>query len=100
MTTVLLNLHDPGFIELGSIILAMGIFYGGLAQIIAGIPEWKKNNTFGATAFTSYGVFWLTLVGLLVLPKMGLADASSGNAMAAYLFYVGVFSRRSCSSGP
>ncbi|MGA9030843.1 MAG: acetate uptake transporter, partial [Methanoregula sp.] len=54
MTTVLLNLHNAGFIELGSMILAMGIFYGGLAQIIAGIQEWKKNNTFGATAFTSY----------------------------------------------
>jgi len=91
MTTVLLNLHNAGFIELGSMILAMGIFYGGLAQIIAGIQEWKKNNTFGATAFTSYGVFWLTLVGLLVLPKMGLADASSGNAMAAYLFMWGLF---------
>ena len=73
MTTVLLNLHNAGFFELGSMILAMGIFYGGLAQIIAGIEEWKKNNTFGATAFTSYGAFWLTLVTLLVLPKLGLA---------------------------
>ena len=75
MTTVLLNLHNAGFFALGSMVLAMGIFYGGLAQIIAGIEEWKKSNTFGATAFTSYGAFWLTLVALLVLPKMGLADA-------------------------
>ena len=59
MTTVLLNLHNAGIYDLGSMILAMGIFYGGLAQIIAGIMEWRKNNTFGATAFTSYGLFWL-----------------------------------------
>ena len=91
MTTVLLNLHNAGFFALGSMILAMGIFYGGLAQIIAGIQEWKKNNTFGATAFTSYGVFWLTLVALLILPKMGLADATSKEAMAAYLFMWGLF---------
>ena len=91
MTTVLLNLHNAGFFALGSMILAMGIFYGGLAQIIAGIQEWKKNNTFGATAFTSYGLFWLTLVALLILPKLGLAEASSKEAMAAYLFMWGMF---------
>ena len=91
MTTVLLNLHNAGFFAMGSMILAMGIFYGGLAQIIAGIQEWKKNNTFGATAFTSYGLFWMTLVALLVLPKMGLADASDKTAMAAYLTMWGVF---------
>jgi succinate-acetate transporter protein len=91
MTTVLLNLHNAGFFALGSMILAMGIFYGGLAQIIAGIMEWKKNNTFGTTAFISYGLFWLTLVALLFLPKMGLADPTSAPAMAAYLFMWGLF---------
>jgi succinate-acetate transporter protein len=72
-------------------ILAMGIFYGGIAQIIAGIMEWKKANTFGTTAFTSYGLFWLTLVGLLVLPKMGLGDKPSEVAMGSYLFMWGLF---------
>lgn len=91
MTTVLLNLHNAGFFALGSMILAMGIFYGGLAQVIAGIQEWKKNNTFGATAFTSYGFFWLSLVALLVLPKMGLAEATDKTAMAAYLTMWGIF---------
>ncbi|WP_440949080.1 acetate uptake transporter [Methanosphaerula subterraneus] len=91
MTTVLLNLHNAGFFALGSMILAMGIFYGGLAQVIAGIQEWKKNNTFGATAFTSYGLFWLSFAALLVLPKMGLAEASDKTAMAAYLALWGVF---------
>ena len=58
MTTVLLNLHNAGFFELGSMILAMGIFYGGMAQVITGVMEWKKGNTFGTVAFTSYGLFW------------------------------------------
>ena len=62
MTTVLLNLHNAGFFELNGMILAMGICYGGLAQVIAGIMEWKKGNTFAATAFISYGFFWLSLV--------------------------------------
>lgn len=91
MTTVLLNLHNAGIFELSAMILAMGIFYGGIAQVIAGVLEMKKKNTFGATAFVSYGFFWLTLVGLLVLPKMGWAEASSNGAMIAYLLIWGLF---------
>lgn len=91
MTTVLLNLHNAGVFELGSMILAMGIFYGGLAQIAAGFMEFKKGNTFGTTAFTSYGLFWLTLVGLIVMPKMGLIPAPENSAMVAYLVMWGLF---------
>jgi succinate-acetate transporter protein len=91
MTTVLLNFHNAGFYELDSMILATGIFYGGLAQVIAGIMEWKKKNTFGLTAFTSYGFFWLTLVGLIVMPKLGWITASSTAAMVFYLVLWGIF---------
>src|SRR6195952_3482181 len=91
MTTVLLNLHNAGFFELNSMILAMGIFYGGLAQVIAGIIEAKKNNTFGLTAFTSYGFFWLSLVGLIVMPKLGWIAPASDQAMVAYLALWGFF---------
>jgi len=91
MTTVLLNLHNAGFFKLGAMILAMGIFYGGLAQVIAGIMEWRKKNIFGTTAFCSYGLFWLSLVALLVMPKMGLGSAPGNVAMAAYLFMWGAF---------
>jgi uncharacterized protein len=91
MTTVLLNLHNAGYYELNSMVLAMGICYGGAAQIIAGIMEWKKNNTFAATAFISYGFFWLSLVTLIVLPKMGLATATNEMALAAYLAIWGLF---------
>lgn len=91
MTTILLNLHNAGLYPLDTMILAMGIFYGGLAQILAGIMEWKKKNTFGTTAFASYGFFWLTLVGLLVFPKLGWASAPTEKAMAAYLALWGGF---------
>lgn len=92
MTTVLLNLHNAGCYELNSMILAMGLAYGGTAQIIAGIMEWKKNNTFGMTAFISYGFFWLSLVALVLLPKMvtGVA-ATNTTGLAAYLAIWGLF---------
>jgi len=91
MTTVLLNLHNAGIFNLGSMILAMGMFYGGTAQVIAGIMEYKKSNTFGTTAFISYGFFWLTLVGLIVMPKLGMAEAPEKSAMIAYLLMWGLF---------
>ena len=91
MTTVLLNLHNAGFYELNSMILAMGICYGGLAQIVAGMMEWKKGNTFATTAFISYGFFWLSLVALIVLAKLGWGAASDNAAMAAYLAMWGLF---------
>ena len=91
MTTVLLNLHNAGFFEMNSMILAMGLFYGGIAQVIAGIFEYRKNNTFGMTAFISYGSFWLTLVGLILMGKWGWISASSESAMVAYLILWGIF---------
>jgi uncharacterized protein len=91
MTTILLNLHNAGFYELNSMILAMGIFYGGMCQVIAGAMEWKKKNTFGMVAFSSYGAFWLTLVALIVMPKLGWIDKTSNAGMVAYLIMWGIF---------
>jgi len=86
MTTILLNIHNAGFFELNSMIIGMGIFMGGLAQIIAGIQEWKKNNTFGATAFTAYGLFWLALVALWLLPSTNTLSVSNPNSVALGFF--------------
>ena len=91
MTTVLLNIHNAGFYEMNSMILAMGIFFGGIAQIIAGILESKKNNTFGMTAFISYGSFWLTLVALIFMSKWGWINATNKDALATYLMVWGIF---------
>jgi succinate-acetate transporter protein len=97
MTTVLLNIHNamPEVFAVNSIILAMGIFYGGLAQIIAGILEFRKGNTFGVTAFTSYGLFWMSLVFLWVFPTVfagsAQALAPSETFMGWYLFMWGFF---------
>jgi uncharacterized protein len=91
VTTVLLNLANAGFFPLGSMILAMGLFYGGMAQIFAGWMEWKKGNTFGLTAFASYGLFWESLVFLILMPKWGWFTAASKGGMVSYLFMWGLF---------
>ena len=94
LTTVLLNLHNAGLYGLNSMILAMGLAYGGLAQVIVGIMEYRKGNTFGTVAFTSYGLFWWSLVALIILPDMpffGNVLTADANAMAAYFLMWGIF---------
>jgi hypothetical protein len=92
MTTVLLNLHNSGLFAMNAMILAMGICYGGAAQVIAGIMEYKKSNTFGTTAFISYGFFWLSLVVIILMPQFTSPSLAPDHvAMAAYLAMWGLF---------
>ena len=91
VTTVLLNLHNAGLFGMSSMILAMAVFYGGFAQVVAAVQEYKKNNVFGATAFASYGLFWLSFVGMLVFPKWMGVDGPTTTAVGWYLLAWGVF---------
>lgn len=91
LTTILLNLHNAGIITLSTVTLAMGIFIGGIAQVLVGLMEWKKNNTFGTTAFTAYGFFWIILVALIIMPSKGLGAAPGKNEMTAFLALWGLF---------
>ncbi len=90
LTTILLNIHNAGFYGISVMIMAMGIFFGGFAQLLAGIMEWKKGNQFGSIAFISYGSFWLTLVFIWIAPFFGLEKANKLE-MGFYLLFWGLF---------
>ncbi len=90
MTTVLLNLHNANIIPLSIVIIAMGLTIGGVSQIIAGIMEFLKNNVFGATAFTAYGFFWLSLIVIWINPTADIAAADE-KSMGFYLLLWGIF---------
>lgn len=91
MTTILLNIHNAGFFPAMTVIVSMGIFYGGLAQVIAGILEFRKGNTFGTTAFTSYGFFWIALVGIWYLPTSSATAPSDATFVGIFLALWGIF---------
>ena len=91
MTTILLSLHNAGFTALASPIIAMALLYGGCAQVIVGIMEWKKNNSFGMLTFGSFGFFWISFATLLMLPALGLAKAPTAVELAAFLAIWGIF---------
>ncbi|GHV46656.1 hypothetical protein FACS189499_02370 [Clostridia bacterium] len=88
MTTILLNLHNAGIIQMSVVIVAMGFAMGGLAQIIAGIMEFRNGNTFGATAFTAYGCFWWSLIFIWNPGDFAAPDSVS---MGYYLLLWAVF---------
>ncbi|WP_156788120.1 acetate uptake transporter [Desulfurispirillum indicum] len=92
MTTILLNIHNAGFYPVSVMIIAMGIFYGGLAQIVAGILGSRTGNTFATTAFISYGFFWLSLSAIWIFPEMGIAEKTPAGYLGWYLFMWGLFS--------
>ena len=82
MTTFFLSTVNAGLVpaSVSGGVLALAFFYGGIAQVLAGMWEFVKGNTFGATAFASYGAFWLAVWYLLdrgVLAGMG-ADEGKG----------------------
>jgi succinate-acetate transporter protein len=65
LTTLVLQFHNVGWIGIGPVIW-LGLIFGGLAQMIAGLQEMKTGNNFGFCAFTSYGCFWISLVLILL----------------------------------
>jgi uncharacterized protein len=92
MTTILLNFANANQYTSLAPVLSMGIFYGGIAQIIAGIMEFRKGNTFGMVAFLSYGLFWETFAGIFLIPGMGgFLDSTANSALGYYLFFWGLF---------
>jgi len=76
LTTFVLSCSNAGFIfpavaSGGTVVVGLAFFYGGLMQLVAGIQEFRAGNTFGATAFCSYGGFWMAL-GFILLPITGV----------------------------
>ncbi len=93
ITTLVLNVVNAEIIDANSmgVVLALGLFYGGLAQLLAGMWEAKKNNTFGFTAFSSYGAFWLGFAVYIILRDAEVIEAVPKEGMATYLVAWGIF---------
>src|SRR5207253_10827570 len=76
LTTFVLSCVNAGLFPAGgqNIVVGLALFYGGFAQILAGMWEFRTGNTFGATAFTSYGAFWLSFADIFC-PVTGILVA-------------------------
>jgi uncharacterized protein len=93
MTTVMLSCVNAGLVggKVEAAVLPLAFFYGGLVQLLAGMWEFRKANTFGALAFSSYGAFWLSFAALVKLAVPGLPAADATSAVALYLLLWTIF---------
>jgi succinate-acetate transporter protein len=93
MTTFILSCFNAGLIDgkLEAVVLPVAFFYGGVAQFFAGMWEFRKGNTFGALAFTSYGAFWLSFAGLVKFVAPSLPADTAHQAVGLYLLAWTIF---------
>ncbi|MCX7523279.1 acetate uptake transporter [Microbacterium sp. STN6] len=91
LTTFVLSVVNAGWVAGGAVgaVLGLALFYGGVAQLFAGMWEFANRNTFGAVAFSSYGAFWLSFWYLETFVKLPGSDA--GAAVGLYLLAWGIF---------
>jgi len=93
-TTVMLSLINAGVLPKGGepVVLPLAFAFGGLAQMLAGLMEFRAGNTFGTVAFLSYGAFWWWFTFLILLGSHGVLDLSqAGSTIAVTLLMWGVF---------
>jgi succinate-acetate transporter protein len=93
LTTLILNIVNADLIANESIgmVLPVGLFYGGLAQFLAGMWEMKKANTFGFTAFSSFGAFWMALAIMVILEDTEVVEPVPKNGLSVFLGAWGLF---------
>ena len=93
LTTFVLSTFNAGLVDAKGepIVLGLALAYGGVAQLLAGMWEFSKGNTFGATAFSSYGAFWISFWAYVAFFAEKIPEANRGSAVGLYLIAWGIF---------
>ena len=93
LTTFVLSMFNAEFVGKGAepIVFGLALAYGGLAQLLAGMWEFRTGNTFGAVAFTSYGAFWLSFWAFVQFFEKEVPKADAGHAVGLFLIAWGIF---------
>jgi succinate-acetate transporter protein len=91
VTTFILSMFNAGFLPAAATLVVLGpaAFYGGLAQLLAGQQEYKTGNVFGATAFSTYGAFWLSFAFFQLMAAIGVFKFGGAAGAAAGIFLIG-----------
>lgn len=93
MTTFVLSMFNADIVNTAGepVVLGLALAYGGIAQLLAGMWEFRTGNTFGATAFTSFGAFWISYWLLVTLNVADIPEAQAGDAIGLYLWAWAIF---------
>src|SRR5215470_18101896 len=93
LTTFVLSMFNAGLVSKAGepVVLGLALAYGGVAQVLAGMWEFRTGNTFGAVAFTSFGAFWLSFWAFVTFFEGEVPAANVGDAVGLYLISWGIF---------
>ena len=93
MTTFVLSMTNTNWVSPTDlpVVLGLALAYGGIAQLLAGMWEFRAGNTFGAVAFSSFGAFWISYWLLVTFNVGGLVPAHAGHAIGLYLWAWAIF---------
>ncbi len=93
LTTFVLSMFNAGLVSKAGepVVLGLALAYGGIAQILAGMWEFRTGNTFGAVAFTSFGAFWLSFWAFITFFEGDVPAAHAASAVGLYLIAWGIF---------
>jgi succinate-acetate transporter protein len=93
LTTFVLSMFNADLVDRRSlpVVLGLALAYGGGAQLLAGMWEFRKGNTFGATAFSSYGAFWISYWAYVTFFAKDVPAAQAGSAAGLFLIAWGIF---------
>jgi len=93
MTTFVLSMFNANFVSSAGepVVLGLALAYGGLAQFVAGMWEFRTGNTFGAVAFTSFGAFWISFALLILFFVKTVPAGDAGHAVGLYLWAWAIF---------
>jgi len=93
LTTFVLSMFNAGLVSRAGepVVLGLAVAYGGLAQVLAGMWEFRTGNTFGAVAFTSFGAFWISFFVYVAFFAREVPTGNAGDAVGLYLIAWGIF---------
>ena len=93
MTTFVLSMFNADLVSRSgeAVVFGLALAYGGIAQVLAGMWEFRTGNTFGAVAFTSYGAFWISFWAFVQFYASSVPAADAGHAVGLYLIAWGIF---------
>jgi succinate-acetate transporter protein len=98
MTTFVLSMFNADIVSRAGepVVLGLALAYGGIAQLLAGMWEFRNGNTFGAVAFSSYGAFWISFWALVTFFVKDIPAANAGDAIGLYLWAWAIFTAYMC----
>lgn len=91
ITSILISLHGLGVFPLNALVISMALVFGGATQLLVGLQAYKHGYSFAGITFSAYGLYWLSYVGILLLPALNIVPTPPASLVGSYFILWGIF---------